>query len=83
MNVLTDFVNGGGEGLVGFEFDGLNIGQSITKNDLYEAISILDNVETIEVLDPATSEEISEIECSTTTSVLKLNTVTINQTVIE
>lgn len=80
---LEDFIRAvfdGGSALVGFEFDGLSIGEGITKQALYEEFYLIEYVESVEVL-------IGGVEMSDLTvdpdEVLTLGTVTINQTVEE
>lgn len=68
----------GGSALVGFEFEGLSIGQGITKQALYENFYLIEYVESIEITVGGT--EISDLTVDSD-EVLKLGTVTVNQTV--
>lgn len=70
----------GGFALVGFEFEGMNIGETLTKDRLYESFYIIEYVESVEILENGT--EISDLTVDED-EVLKLGTVTINQTVVE
>ena len=78
---LEEFIRAifdGGSALVGFEFDGLSIGQGISKQELYETIRLIDYVESVEILESST--EISDLTVASD-KVLTLDSVTINQTV--
>ena len=78
---LEEFIRAifdGGSALVGFEFDGLDIGQGISKQELYETIQLIDYVESVEILESST--EISDLSVASD-KVLTLDDVTINQTV--
>ena len=70
----------GGFALVGFDFDGVSIGETLTKDRLYESFYIIEYVESVEILENGT--EISDLTVDED-EVLKLGTVTINQTVVE
>jgi len=74
--LLEDFFNGG-ERIVGLEFDGLNIGEAVTKNALYGALELFDTVVSVEVL--YNSSEVTTISVDAD-KVLKLGTLTINIT---
>lgn len=76
--ILTDFFNGGSH-IEGFELEGVNIGQDVTKDDLYSLFSIIDNVLSVEIIVGGT--EITTLEVDDD-EVLKLGTLTINQTVV-
>lgn len=68
----------GGSALVGFEFEGLSIGQGITKQALYENFYLIEYVESIEITVGGT--EITDLTVDSD-EVLQLGTVTVNQTV--
>ena len=80
---LIEFITAifdGGFALVGFEFEGMNIGETLTKDKLYESFYIIEYVESVEIVENGT--EISDLTVDED-EVLKLGTVTINQTVVE
>lgn len=80
---LEEFIRAifdGGDALVGFTFEGMNIGETLTKQSLYESFYLIEYVESIEILENST--EISDLSVDED-EVLKLGTVTINQTVVE
>lgn len=77
-NILTDFFNGGSHE-EGFELEGVNIGQDVTKEDLYTLFSIIDNIISVQITSGGT--EITTLEVDND-EVLKLGTLTINQTVV-
>ena len=71
----------GGSALVGFDFDGVLIGDTLTKETLYSSFYLIDYVQSVEI-----TEDGSEIEDLAPTGsgyVLSLGDVTINQTVVE
>ena len=61
------------------EYAGVNIGQSLSRDDLVSCFSIFDTVVNVEVYETGESEQISSIPCDAN-KVLKLGTVTWNQT---
>ena len=61
------------------EYEGLNIGQSLTRDNLVACMSIFDNFVDCEVYVTGESEQISTIPCDSD-KVLKVGTVTWNQT---
>ena len=61
------------------EYEGLNIGQSLTKNSLISCFNVFDNVVNVEAYITGESEPLSVIDCDAD-KVLKLGTVTWNQT---
>lgn len=78
---LEEFIRAifdGGSALVGFEFDGLSIGQGISKQELYETIQLIEYVESVEILESST--EISDLSVASD-KVLTIDGLTINQTV--
>lgn len=77
--LVTEFFDGGSSSLNGPEFDGLMIGEPLLKNSFYAAIEMLD-VSSVECL--YNNTELSEITVDED-EVLKLGTLTINQTVEE
>lgn len=78
-NIITDFFNGGSH-VEGFELPGVNIGQSVGKEDLYSLFAVIDNVVGVEITVGGT--EITTLEVDDD-EVLKLGTLTVNQTVVE
>lgn len=82
---LEEFVRAifdGGDALVGYTFDGLSIGQGITKNELYENFLLIEYIDSVEIIDGSTTSEITDLTVDPD-EVLKVGTVTINQTVSE
>ena len=82
---LEEFVRAifdGGDALVGYTFDGLGIGQGITKNELYENFLLIEYIDSVEIIDGSTTSEITDLTVDDD-EVLKIGTVTINQTVEE
>lgn len=69
----------GGSALVGFDFDGVLIGDTLTRESLYSSFFLIDYVESVEI-----TEDGSEIDDLSVESdeVLQLGEVTINQTVV-
>ena len=61
------------------EYAGVNIGQSLSRDDLVSCFSIFDTVVNVEVYLTGESEQVSSIPCDAN-KVLKLGTVTWNQT---
>ena len=78
-SIITDFFDGG-EHNEGFELAGVNIGQSVTRSDLYSLFGIIDNVLSVEIL--VNSTEITTLSVDSD-EVLKVGTITVNQTVEE
>ena len=76
---LLSAIFDGGEALNGLIFDGMSIGQTLTKSALYGAFDVIDAVESVEIEENST--EIGDLECDSD-EVLKLGTVTINQSVV-
>lgn len=76
-NLLHDVFNGGSS-LDIYGFDGLYIGESITRNKLYSALEMFDVVEDIFITEQGESTEISEISVNEN-EVLKLASVNITQ----
>ena len=79
INELLSAIFDGGEAIQGPIFDGLLIGETLTKNTLYESFDIIEAVESVQILINGT--EISDLTVNDD-EVLKLGTVTINQTVV-
>ena len=78
-NILTDYINGGAS-VEGFEFEGLYIGEGINKLELYSIFEIVTQLSSIEILVDGTELDTIELDSS---EVLKIGTITVNQTVIE
>ena len=77
LSNLTAFVNGLDYDRM--EYEGVNIGQSLTKNDLINCFNVFDTVVNVEPYITGESEQLTVIECDSD-KVLKLGTVTWNQT---
>ena len=78
-DLLSSLFNG--VGLTGeANYDGLSIGETLTKERFYNAFLLYDEIETIEVLE--SNVEISDLTVNSN-AVLKLGTITWEQTVIE
>lgn len=71
----------GGAGLDGLEFEGLSIGEMLTKNKIESAISYIAGVNEIRIFETGSSSEFTNLEADED-EVFKLGTVTINQTII-
>lgn len=79
---LTELISAifdGGEAISGAMFDGLMIGETLRKTTLYESFDIIDSVISVVILSNGT--EISDLSVDED-EVLKLGTVTFNQTVV-
>lgn len=76
---LSDFFDGGSN-IPSVDFDGLFIGEPLTKSKLYSCLELFDAVE--EVTITIDGDEITEITCEED-EVFKLGTVNITQTVVE
>ena len=74
---LTAYVNG--LGFDRLEYEGLNIGQSLTRDNLISCLSIFDNFVDCEIYVTGQSQQVTTIECDFD-KVLKIGTVTWNQT---
>lgn len=77
LNNLTAYFNG-----LSFDrltYEGVNIGQSLTKNDLINCFNVFDTVVNVEPYITGESEQLIVIECDSD-KVLKLGDVTFNQT---
>ena len=79
MTALTDFFNGGSN-IPSIDFDGLFIGEPLTKTKLYSCLELFDAVESVTI--EIDNEEITEITCDDD-EVFKLGEVTITQNVVE
>ena len=79
LEELLSSVFDGGEAISVSIFDGVNIGETLKKTTLYESFDLIDAVETVEIL--ISSTEISDLTVDDD-EVLKLGTVTFNQTVV-
>ena len=77
LDNLTAYFNG--LGFDRLEYDGLNIGQSLTRDNLVSCLSIFDNFVDCEVYVTGQSQQVTTIECDSD-KVLKVGTVTWNQT---
>ena len=69
----------GGDSLDGQELEGLQIGETLTKNSLYRTLDLFD-IESVTVFITGESTEVSDLSVNEN-EVLKLETVTINQTI--
>lgn len=79
--VINAYFDGGTTDFI-MEFEGLNIGQSVTKSELQDVFYVIDNVNGVTVSDSDTGEKISELTVAST-EVLRLGTVTFNQTIVD
>ena len=77
LDNLTAYFNG--FGFDRLEYDCLNIGQSLTRDNLVSCLSIFDNFVDCEVYVTGQSQQVTTIECDSD-KVLKVGTVTWNQT---
>lgn len=79
LEELLQAIFDGGEAISGAMFDGLMIGETLTKTTLYESFDLIEAVESVQI-------KIGDTEISDLTvdddEVLKLGTVTFNQTVV-
>jgi len=69
----------GGDPLTGLSFEGVSIGETLTKNALYDSFYMIDAVQSVTIT--IGGNEISDLTVDDD-EVLKLGTVTINQTVV-
>ncbi len=79
LEELISAVFDGGEALNGASFEGLYIGETLLKNDLYNAFLIFDSVESVNIT--INNTEITDLSVDSD-EVLKLGTVTFNQSVV-
>lgn len=79
ISTLTAFFNGG-NGYYILEFDGLYIGETITKDKLSDVLFMMDGIESVEIIDKDTSEPLTELTCQSN-EVFQLGNITINQTI--
>lgn len=70
----------GGAPLMGIEFDGLSIGETLRRYTLVSALELFDNVESVSIINNSTGEELIDINVKSN-EVLKLGTVNITQNV--
>ena len=79
LEELLQAIFDGGEAISGAMFDGLMIGETLTKTTLYESFDLIEAVESVQI-------KIGDTEIGDLTvdddEVLKLGTVTFNQTVV-
>ena len=78
LSELLSAIFDGGEVLSGLMYDGVGIGETLRKNALYGAFDVIDSVESVEILSDGVEIEDLVVEPG---EVLKLGTVTFNQTV--
>lgn len=79
---LQDFIKAifdGGSALIGFEFEGVNIGQTLTKNSLYETFYLIEYVQNIEILEDGV--EITDLTVNEN-EVLQIGNVIFNQNIV-
>lgn len=79
LEELLQAIFDGGEAISGAMFDGLMIGETLTKTTLYESFDLIEAVESVQIKINGT--EISDLTVDDD-EVLKLGTVTFNQTVV-
>lgn len=82
ISLITTFFNGGDADLPGLSFSGYSIGQSVTKTELYNALSLIEAIQEIEVLDHDSQTEITDLEVGSD-EVIKVGSLEITQTVAE
>ena len=80
LSELLSAIFDGGDAINGATFDGLSIGETLRKDDLYNSFYIIDAVESVTV--SSGGSEIGDLEPTGTDYVLKLGTVSFNQTVV-
>lgn len=78
-NVIKSVFDGGAP-LIGIEFDGLSIGETLRRYTLVSALELFDNVESVSIINNSTGEELIDINVKSN-EVLKLGTVNITQNV--
>lgn len=81
VSLITTFFNGGDSDIPGMSFNGVNIGQSVSKTELYNALGLMEAIKGIEVLDHETQTEITEITVNAD-EVIKAGNLVITQTVL-
>ena len=79
LEELVYAVFDGGEAIDGAIFDGLNIGEGLSRTTLYDSFDLIESVETIEIL--SDGEALSDLSVNPG-EVLKVDSVTFNQTII-
>ena len=79
LDELVYAVFDGGEAIDGAIFDGLNIGEGLSRTTLYDSFDLIESVETIEIL--CDGEALSDLSVNPG-EVLKVDSVTFNQTII-
>ena len=72
----------GGSPVVGMDFDGLGIGETLFKSSLVSALELFDAVVSVNIIDDDTGEEFTDLSVNSD-EVLQLTDLTINQTIIE
>lgn len=77
--ILYDMFNGGNR-VLGFEFEGLAIGETLFSYNLIATIESYDNVESVNIINKNTGAVLDDIHVSSN-EILKLNSIDINQTV--
>ncbi len=81
LSELITVIFNGGEALEGgVGFDGLNIGEGLTRNTLYDSFYMIEDVENILIIDEETGEEITDLTVESDEA-LMLGEITFNQTV--
>lgn len=80
-DIIYDLFDGGSR-VLGFEFDGLNIGETLFSSSVVSTVEIYDNVESVTIINNDTEEELVDISVSST-EVLQLVNLDINQTIAE
>lgn len=76
-HIVEDLLDGGSR-VEGFEFNGLNISQGVTQQELYGLFDMIDNITNVTIT--SGGSPVTSLPC-TTNHVLKAGTITVTQTV--
>ena len=71
----------GGSPELGFEFEGLGIGETLFARSLYSTFELYANVESVQIIDDTTEQDLQDLNVDDD-EVLKLSSLTINQTIV-
>ena len=77
--IIEDFIDGGAR-VEGYELEGVHIGQDVAIDDLYSLFDIIDDVISVSIEVDGSQVSVIEVDDD---EVLKLGTLSINQTVVE
>lgn len=78
-SILTDYIYGGSDN-EGFELTGLNIGEGLSRTEVYPLFETIDSLASIQILVDGTELDTVTINEK---EVLKIGTITVNQTLVE